>query len=296
MIEGIVTAVAFKEFEELSSAERDAILVLLEDEDPAVQDLLVERLVGFGPAVLDWLASESVGRNGVARRRVDLVKEQLGRRRHDDAFLDFCIRSESDIDLEEGMWRLALAEYPLVSIAGYRALIDSFSEVLNERLHGVGGGKPTLSVINRYLFDELEFVGNDGDYFDPENSFLNRVVDRRKGIPISLSVLFLLIAQRLSLPVQGIGMPGHFLCRYQSTRCEYYIDAFNRGRLFSKAACVRFLDGTEFGYRIEYLEPVSTRAILLRSCQNLLQIYLRRGDQDRSCRIQRYVKALSRPR
>ncbi len=288
-------SVASKNFAELTLAEREAILLLLEDEDPAVHELLVERLVSFGPPVLEWLLPLNLT-HSVVRRRIERVQEILGRQQYDIEFLSYCIRSEAELDLEDGVWQFVLAEYPLVSVSGYRALVDSFAEVLQERLDGVTEGESVLATINQYLFDELGFSGNEENYYDLENSYLNRVIDRRVGIPISLSVLYLMLTRRLQLPVTGIGMPGHFLCRYQTPSDCFFIDVFNRGRLLSKSECIQFLQKTSFGYRDEYLAPVSARAILLRMCQNLLQVHSKREDKEQAARFQRYVTALSRAR
>ncbi|MBT5708610.1 MAG: hypothetical protein HOI66_20025, partial [Verrucomicrobia bacterium] len=154
----------------------------------------------------------------------------------------------------------------------------------------------TFATINHYLFDELKFSGNEENYYDLQNSYLNRVIDRRLGIPITLSVVLLLISDRLDLPVTGIGMPGHFLCRYQTSREEFYIDVFNRGRLLSKAECIRFLNEGGSGFREDYLSPVSSRAIIIRICRNLVQIHRQNGDAEMEERIGRYVTALSRKR
>ncbi len=291
-----MTTVSHKEFSALSSVEREALLTLLEDEDAAVQQLLVDQLVSYGPSALEWLRPLLPGRSGIVRRRVELVEAQLKKRDYDRAFLEFCVGSEVESDLEGGLWLLAQTEYPSISVPGYRALVDSFAEVLRERLDGEEDGEGTFSVINHYLFEELGLEGNEEDYYDPQNSFLNKVIDRRLGIPISLSSLLLLLASRLGLPLTGIGMPGHFLCRYQTPREEFYIDVFNQGRILSRSECVRFLSGSQFGYRDEFLNPVSARSILLRFCRNLLQIYSENQEADQAARFQRYVAALSRLR
>lgn len=291
-----MTIVSCKGFSELSAAERGAILSLLDDDDPAVERLLVDRLVSFGRPALEWLLPLLPSASPVMRHRVGAVKTRIDRDQFESEFLSFCVGSEDEMDLEDGLWRFVLVEYPAISLKGYCALIDSFAEVLSERLSGRTSGEAVFAIVNQYLFEELNFSGNENEYYDPENSFLNRVIDRRTGIPITLSALLLLIAQRLDLPVVGIGMPGHFLCRYQTSREEFYIDAFNRGRLLKKSECIQFLKETSFGYRSEYLHPASPRAILLRVCQNLWQIHSQNEDLQAAERVQRYVTALSRRR
>jgi regulator of sirC expression with transglutaminase-like and TPR domain len=119
-------------------------------------------------------------------------------------------------------------------------------------------------------------------------------MDRRTGNPINLCLLYILLARRLRLPVAGIGMPGHFLCRYQSTATEVYIDPFNHGRLLTKADCVQYLTSANFSLRDDYLVPVSSRRFLLRICSNLHQIYQRQEQAIEAMRLQRYLVALAR--
>jgi regulator of sirC expression with transglutaminase-like and TPR domain len=148
--------------------------------------------------------------------------------------------------------------------------------------------------MNEYLFGELRFAGNGENYYDPENSYLNRVIDRRTGNPINLCIVYLLVARRLRLPVAGIGLPGHFICRYQSTSAELYVDPFNRGRFLSKADCVQYLTHGNYSLRDEYLAPVTPRKLLLRVCGNLHQIYLQLEQAQEATRLQRYLIALAR--
>src|SRR5438876_1144393 len=96
------------------------------------------------------------------------------------------------------------------------------SESQKDALVTVLTAEAVLGVINQHLFTELGFHGNEQNYYEPDNSYLNRVLDRRTGNPISLCLIYLLIARRLRLPIAGIGMPGHFLVRYQSSTAEIY--------------------------------------------------------------------------
>src|SRR5262249_6595491 len=138
-------------------------------------------------------------------------------------------------------WLFAQTRYPDISIEGYRAVLDTYANELRERLDLGGDARQVLGRINDYLFHELRFSGNDANYYDPDNSYLNRVLDRRTGNPINLSPVYILLSRRLRLPVAGIGLPGHFICRYQSTATEVYVDVFNHGKLLTKADCVNYL-------------------------------------------------------
>jgi len=151
-----------------------------------------------------------------------------------------------------------------------------------------------LSAVNQFFVRELRFTGNPHYGDDAENSYLNRVVDRRTGNPISLCAIYMFIARRLRLPVTGIGLPGHFICRYQSPTKELYIDPFHRGKFWRKADCVQFLQHAGQGSVEGYLAPVTPRRMLLRMCANLHQTYSLLEMPDEATRIQRYIVALAK--
>jgi regulator of sirC expression with transglutaminase-like and TPR domain len=148
--------------------------------------------------------------------------------------------------------------------------------------------------MNEFLFADLGFQGNEQNYYDPDNSYFNQVIDRRTGNPISLCLIYMLLGRRLRMPIAGIGFPGHFLCRYQSSQEEHYIDAFNQGKLLTKTQCMQYLKKNGLGVREGYLVPISARRVLLRICANLHQIYLQLSESDEAAKVQRYLVALAK--
>src|ERR1019366_8320974 len=112
---------------------------------------------------------------------------------------------------------------------------------------------------------ELGCSGNEVAYYDPQNSYLNRVMDRRTGNPITLSLFYIFLARRLWLPITGIGLPGHFICRYQSASEEFYLDPFNLGKTLSRVGCAQFLAHLNEGLRAETLSPVDRESTRLNS-------------------------------
>lgn len=278
-----------------SERERQALLNLLGDADPQVYEAVRERLVSLGPDVCDWLRPHALSGDPQVRRHSLDILHHFARREADREFLLFCLRKGDDLDLETGALLLARTTHPDVNPEAYRALLDSFAEALAPRLSSSLTARELLSVVNHYLFKELGFRGDEETYFAPKNSYLNQVLDRRKGNPISLCLLYLLIARRLRLPVAGIGLPGHFVCRYQSSTDSVYIDAFDQGRLLTKADCVQFLLHSAFGLHEQFLAPVSSRRMLMRMCGNLHQSYLHLEAKDDALRMQGYLAALSPP-
>ncbi len=278
----------------LAERQKTALISLLADEDPAVYQTIRSTILSYGLEAIAWLRPYTLDRDPVLRRRAQEIVYHLSRQDSDHRMLTFCLNQGEELDVEQGAWLLAQTQYPDINVAAYQALLDSFASELRERLAGQAGTDKILGIMSQYLFSELDFSGNEQNYYDPDNSYLNRVVDRRLGNPISLCLTYLVIARRLSLPVVGIGMPGHFLCRYQSSTGEAYVDAFNRGRLLTKAECIKYLMQSGHGYLEGYLAPVSSRRMLLRMCANLHQIYVDLELSKEASRVQRYIVALSR--
>ena len=280
--------------EDLPVPQQAALLTLLSDEDAAIYMAVREKILSCGPAARRWLQPHVLSSDPLLRRRSQELILHFDRQSADDAFLAFCLRSGEDFNVEDGAWLLARTVYPDINVEAYQALLDSFAGELRERLALSQRASQVLRIISDYLFTELSFTGNEGEYYDPENSYLNRVLDRRTGNPINLSLFYILIARRLRLPVAGIGLPGHFLCRYQSSAEEIYIDPFNRGRQLTKADCVHHLLRGNHDLNEDYLTPVTSRRMFQRICRNLHQIYTKMDAAEDATRLQRYLVALGR--
>jgi regulator of sirC expression with transglutaminase-like and TPR domain len=279
---------------QLSQSQRIALVSLLADEDPLVYRTVREKILSFGPPAADWVRPHTTSNDPALRRRALQIVLHFDRQAADDHFLAFCLRHGEEFDLEQGAWLLAQTQYPLINVEAYRAVLDGYADELGGRFAAGAEPQQILTVINQYLFGELGFAGNEANYYDPENSYLNRVLDQRTGNPINLCLIYLLLARRLRFPIAGIGLPGHFICRYQSTAAEIYLDPFNHGKFLTKADCVQYLANANCSLRDDYLAPVSARRFLLRACSNLHQVYQRLELAAETMRLQRYLVALAR--
>jgi regulator of sirC expression with transglutaminase-like and TPR domain len=204
------------------------------------------------------------------------------------SFARYVSRPEREIDLAEAALRIALEAYPTLDIAAYLAWLDAQGERARERLSPSSSPSLVIAELNRLIFDELGFHANVEQYYDERNSFLNDVIERRTGIPISLSLVYIEIGTRAGLRMEGIGLPGHFVVRAAGSQWQVLLDPFNRGAELSRHDCEQLLMqtfGTGTPLLPQYLEPVSKRAFLLRMLTNLQVIYMQEQRWDRALRV-----------
>jgi regulator of sirC expression with transglutaminase-like and TPR domain len=283
-----------KTAQKLEEKQRQALISLLADDDTKVYRTVRQTLLSYGPGCSEWMRQHTLSNDPILRRRATEIIQHFARQDADTQFLAFCLNQGEDFDLENGVLLLSRTQYPLINPEGYSAVLDDYAGELRERLDLNGPADQILRVVSDYLFRELKFTGDEQNFYDPENSYFNCVLDRRVGNPISLSLLYLLVSRRLRLPVAGVGLPGHFLCRYQSSRAELYVDAFHGGRLLAKADCVKHVIQLRQRFDESCLAPVSARRILLRICANLHQIYTQQKSPVQIERLQRYLVALAK--
>lgn len=194
---------------------------------------------------------------------------------------------DSSIDLAKAALYMALEEYPDLEPYEYLNILDMMADEVRDRLPAQNYPLRIIQTINRYLYEELQFSSNDADYYDPRNSFFNQVLDRRTGIPISLSLVYLEVAKRIDFPMVGIGMPGHFLIKPDFADAAIFVDAFNGGEILFTEDCqdrISQIYGQVMKLQPAFLAPVSPRQLLARMLGNLKAIYLQQGDAMRVLR------------
>ncbi len=194
---------------------------------------------------------------------------------------------------------IANDEYPGLDPDHYEKLAQAHARDMREEIDAIGHSALKMQAINRHLFDELGYAGNHDEYYDPRNSYLNEVFERRLGNPISLAMVQMDVARRLGVPLDGVSFPGHFLVRLPVDDGVLVMDPFNRGRP---------LDADELRQRArphlggnapdddalsQILHPASHRAILMRMLRNLHGVYVDRGDWERATRSADRLLSLS---
>ncbi len=268
-----------------------ALIRLLADEDEKIVQTISGRLIDIGPSAVPLLQEAEIEQPEMAARIASVLEEIRGGKLEDELIAQAAL-PEDRIDLEHCAFLIARYAYPSLDVPGYVRQLDEMAQEVRDRIGPRASGEETVKTLNRYLFAEQGFKGNTKNYYEVENTYLNRVIDRRTGIPISLSIVYLLIGKRLRLPVHGIGMPGHFLVKYESDRYKIFVDCYNGGALLTEKNCQRFLTEAGYGFDERYLQHSAVRAILSRMLKNLLAIYAKLDDTLRQTRLTKFMEIL----
>jgi len=197
------------------------------------------------------------------------------------AFREAIDCAEDQIDLGRAALAIATQEYPDLKIDDCLSQLDQLGQAVELRMGDEKNPYRIIAALNTVLFKEQGFQGNHSEYYDPKNSFLNDVIIRKKGIPISLSVIYMEVARRVGLTLEGVGFPGHFLVKYHEGDIEILIDVFNDGEVRAREDLDQMLQQLYRGqvsYQPGFVATLGKRDILRRMLNNLKWIYLERGE------------------
>jgi regulator of sirC expression with transglutaminase-like and TPR domain len=192
-------------------------------------------------------------------------------------FAQLLAHEENEIDLAEAALLIAQSEYASLDLPAELARLDQLAAQIE-----IDTNAPALShilALNQFLFGEMKFTRNDEEYDDPDNSYLNRVLDRKMGLPITLSLVYTEVARRLGLPIIGVGFPGHFMVKYLAPSGEILIDPYHQGAIPTPEDCRAVLEahfGKNAELKPEYFQASTKKQILARMLNNLKGSYHRR--------------------
>ncbi|MBN1947211.1 MAG: transglutaminase family protein [Bradymonadales bacterium] len=190
--------------------------------------------------------------------------------------------------------QVAAGEYPELLVDLVLDRLEKMARDIRSRLSKNASDGEKIAGLNDYLFNTVCLRGEPSDYYDPKSSYLNEVLTRRCGLPISLCIIYLDVASRLGLPMVGVGLPGHFIVRYTGGGAvgEIFVDPYNNGEMLSRQDCkdlVRRLTSGRLPWHDDFLQGVDNRHIITRLLNNLKSAYLRLADPRRELRIQNYI-------
>ncbi|GAB2489453.1 transglutaminase-like domain-containing protein [Algoriphagus taiwanensis] len=277
---------------ELTPSEMIALVSLLDDPDQEVKSHVRDKIISLGYGVIPFLELrwESSFNPELQKEIEDLVHD-LQFSLLKDRLKDW--RDSEDRDLLTGLWIINTYQYP-----------DLEFEKLNAEMHQIYFEVWTsfkndlqpydqIRIINNVLFNTLRFSANTKNFHSPGNSMLSTVLDTKKGNPISLCAIYLLVAKKLGLPVYGVNLPNLFVLTYKSSDITFYINAFNKGLIFSRQDIYNYLEHLKIEPREEFFEPCSYLEIILRSLRNLAHSFEKLGEASKVAEIKELIAILS---
>ncbi|MFT3869946.1 MAG: transglutaminase-like domain-containing protein [Nibricoccus sp.] len=259
------------ENERLSSELQTAFLELLDDPQPSVRQALLTHFLEHQTAALHFLKSIANGNNRPLAFHARWFLEEL---KFSDPVAEFrgFIRS-LNYELETGALLLSRTVHPRIDIAHCCEQLDALAARCRELFAEPMTAREKCRILNRVLFHENGFHGNAEHYMDPLNSYLDQVLTRRKGLPISLSIVYLLVAHRVGLEIEPVGLPGHFVVGCYTEGEPFFIDPFENGAFRTPDSLFDWLRARNISPQISDLAPTPVREVLCRCCRNLVHHY-----------------------
>lgn len=270
-------------------AQLDAVAKLLRDDDPETVRMVKEQLALGGEEFIPGLRDlAQMDDERVSHHARDVLAE-IASQGADEEFLLLCHFFNDDTDLERACWMLSHALDPTFDVSAFEHKVNQWGRQFLVKISGVVSNRQRVKALSDFLAGELCFRGNTDDYYCERNSLLPHVIETRMGIPITLAMIYRMVAQRAGMRVDGINLPGHFVVRHG----EVLFDPFNRGRILTKTDCEEILTRQNLKLRASHLEAATPRQVLMRMLANLLYVYDLQKDLDKHARVNAWIKALS---
>ena len=278
---------------QISKKEIKAIISLLDDEDNEITSNVEEKLLSYGGQVIPILESEwEKNFSPIIQRRIEeivhtLQFELLKERLHQWS-------GSKDKELLKAMWLIATYQYPDLELTSLKKNIEQIydqvgTEISKIEMHPYD----QVKILNGVLFSKFKFSANTKNFHSPGNSMINSVLDSKKGNPISLCVIYLLVAKKLKLPIYGVNLPNLFILTYKTKKMQFYINAFNRGIIFSTDDINHYISELKLAPTDSYFQPCTNIDILCRVFRNLIVSFEKIGDHYKVDEIKQLLKVVS---
>ena len=265
-----------------SKTEIESLIYLLDDPDPEVQLGVKKRFEELGEhavPLLDQYRSESI--HDSERNTINDIIYNITIGSLIEDYTDLMDQGINDArSLEKAVLLLSRLGNPTIRIEEYTRKLDTLARQIGADIAYTPSLQEKMQILLQFVFRELRFRGDSKDYHNPDNAFIDRVIDRRKGLPIMLSLIVIFLARRLSLPFHGVNMPIHFMLMYETHNQQILIDPFDGGTIVTYDQCYYFLKKNGIEPRPEHLQKADERDILTRCIRNLIHSF-GKSNQDR---------------
>lgn len=269
----------------MNSNELKALVSLLDDSDNEVSAHVENQIRALGDDIIPFLEKqwEESGFDPILQKKIEELI-------HDLQYNNLLSRlkkwkKDGASDLLEGLWLIATYQYPELSLEGLKQEINKiYFEVwlqMRDEIHP----EDNIRILNQVFFDKYKFSPNTKNFHSPSNSMINQVLELKRGNPISLCSIYLLVAQKLNLPVYGVNLPSLFILTYESKSTQFYINVFNKGLIFSKKDIDSYLKQMNIAPQPMFYEPCSNLEIIKRTLVNLVVSFTKNSDNQKSKEI-----------
>jgi len=278
----------------MDEKELKALVSLLDDEDAEIFSQVQQKILSMGEEIIPYLenAWENTFNSTIQRRLEDLIHSLQFENLQQNLTR---WKQEGGKDILEGMWLVSTYQYPDLE---FETIKKEFEQIFYEIWIAF---KPDahhldqIKIINSVLFSKLKFSPNTKNFHSPANSMINMVLQTRKGNPISLCVVYMMVAQKLNLPVYGVNLPNLFILTYKDDQTQFYINAFNRGLIFSRADIDNYISNLRLAPNHIFYQPCDNVEVVKRVLRNLNISFEKLGDHYRADEIRVLLKSISEP-
>ena len=277
----------------MNESEIKALVTLLDDEDNEVVQHVENRLRTLGVAVIPLVEDhwQGNGLNPVLQKKIEDLIHDLQYKLVIDRLINW--KDKGYEDLLEGMWIIATYQYPDLSFDKLQQYInDMYFDAwldLRDDMHP----HDQIRILNQVFFDKHKYLPNTKNFHSVANSMLNQVFDLKKGNPISLCVIYLLLARRLGLPISGVNLPSLFVLTYKTPQLQFYINIFNRGLIFSKVDISNYIKQMHLQPQDSFFQPCTNLDIVSRVLRNMIVSFEKISDLERAKEVEQILKAIS---
>lgn len=269
------------------------LIRLLDDRDEFVRSRVRDQLVQIGEDALPFLEMAARTENPTLQVMATEVIQAIFPQQLGEKFRKLALSARgSDLNLEAGIILLMEFGHSLCNPEEVTVLLDLFAAKLKNRLDPNDSPERVVQLLTQFLFVEEGFAGNESNYLDPDNSYFNKVLQRRTGIPITLSALCVLVAKRLNLPIVGVGLPGHYIVKFASPTNPILFDPFHKGRILRREDCIQIVNSAGFKFEEHHLSQSTHRETLVRMINNLVAAYDQTGELKKAQQLKEYIRIL----
>ena len=277
----------------MKDSELKALVVLLDDDDQEVVAHVEDQIRSLGTGIIPFLEQEwEINFNPTLQRRIEDLIHQLQFELVQERLAEW--EAGDQEDLLEVLWLICTYQYPDLEYSDLAQQIElNYIETWRELKDDLSPFDQ-VKIINSVLFDKLKFRANTKNFHSPANSMISSVLETKRGNPISLSCIYLLIARKLDLPIYGVNLPNLFILTYKTPQLQFYINVFNKGLIFSKEDIENYIEHLQLEPVESYFEPCSHMVIAIRFTRNLIVSFEKLGEYHKTDEIKLLLKALGK--